>query len=236
MKFVKTALIAALIPVITAGHCAAAVLNNDLVKRTVEAKTAKSIKAFVNGDVSVSVDQLPYSYIEVPDGKVDISVQMNNSYFSPKAIARVNILVNGKEVKTFGVPVTITVQDYVWVASENILRGKAFTASNIKLEKRDISNALDSAALNDFNYPSYLSGKNYRSGEIINKRFVLETPDVIRNSKVSLIFESSFIKMELDGEALEDGKIGDHIRVRNKEYKKDYIGKIISENQVLVKI
>ena len=236
MKLFKTAVIAALIPVLSAGYCAAAVLNSGYIKKSVEAKTVNLLQNNIKGDVSVSVDQIPYSYVEIPDGKVDITVQTSTSYFSPKTIVRVSVLVDGQVVKTFGVPVSISVQDYVWVATDNIFRGKTFTSSNIKLEKRDISGVMEYAALKDFDYQHYLSGRNYKNGEIISKRFVLDIPDVVRNSKVSLVFQSPYIKLEMDGEALENGKIGDYIRVRNSEYKKDYLGKIISDNQVLVKI
>ena len=44
------------------------------------------------------------------------------------------------------------------------------------------------------------------------------------------------IKLSIEVTALENGVIGDYIKVKSKEYNKIYQGKVINSNQVLIQI
>ena len=81
------------------------------------------------------------------------------------------------------------------------------------------------------------SKKIFRTGEVIDKRFINVKPDVVRNTEVRVFFASNDnLMVTIDAVALEDGLIGEWVSVENKNYKKVYKGKIIGENRVLVTI
>jgi len=236
LNSVKAILITLIIPVIFAGTASATVLTTDTIKRNIEKQIEEQLKSSIKGDINVAVNQLPCTNIQVPEGKVTYKTSVNLKYFTPKTLAKVDIIVNDRVIKTFGVPIDITVSDYVWVAAENINRGKAFNSSNIRLEKVELGRYANSAAREDFDYQNSFAGRTFRPGEIIDTNFVQTNPDVRKDSMVSVIFQSPSVQLVLDGIAMENGKIGDFVKVKNKKYNRFYTGEVIDKNQILVKI
>lgn len=236
IKTLKTALITSILLVSFTGKVFAVVISSEYMNEQIKKEVVKQIKKEVKGDITVEVKNIPYKEINIPDGKIKFEVENNSNFVSTNSIARVNIFVDGKNVKSFGAAVNIKVEDYVWVANDYIYRGKAFSSQNMSLKKEDVSYIALTAARNDFDYGDRFSTRMFKPGDIIDTRYTEIIPDVMKNSLVKVIFQSPSIKIVLDGEAMEDGKIGDYIRVRNKAYRKNYTGKVISENQILVNI
>ncbi|MDD3149714.1 MAG: flagellar basal body P-ring formation chaperone FlgA, partial [Candidatus Gastranaerophilales bacterium] len=160
----------------------------------------------------------------------------NLRYFSPNTILRVTVFSNNKYVKSFGVPVSIRISDNVLVAKDFIENGQALSTSNLAVEKKDISLKVDKVLRADFNWSDMITRKQFKAGDIIDKRFIESAPEVVKNSPVSIIFQTANLKISLDAQAMEDGKIGDFIKVKCKKYQKSYRAKVISENTVLVNI
>ncbi len=62
-----------------------------------------------------------------------------------------------------------------------------------------------------------------------NTKYTIE-----KNQKVKIVYVNKNIKIELLGVSLENGKEGDYIKVKNISTGKEIVGKIISEDTVLV--
>lgn len=225
-----------IILLIVSGKADAVTLSNQALAERIKRDVTEQIRTIVPGRIVVDVKTLPYQKIEIPSGQLKINVSINQRFFTQSAITRVQIIVDDKEIKSFGVPVKIQVWDKVWVATDTIYRGETFSASNIKLEEKEISLIAEKAAREDVSLEGNLVKKSFAPGEIIDKRFVESVPTVMKNNQVSLIFKTSTITVNLPGEALDNGKMGDYIRVRNQNYKKEYIGKVIGANAVLVNL
>ena len=235
-NLVKTAVISLALLIINIGKVNAAVLDSHFIIKQIKKDVVEQVSSMVSGKVEVDVTSLPYKTIEVPDGKVDVVTNINLQYFSSLTVARVEILVNGQKVKSFGAPLKLSVYDKVWVAQDVIDRGKSLSNSNLTLEKKELGLMAENAAREDFSPYNCFAKKTFKPGDIIDTRYVEKIPLVMKNSPVSFIFKSSEITITMSAKALDDGKIGDYIRVRNNRYKKDYIGKVISANTVLVNI
>lgn len=214
----------------------AAVLDSDILIKKVKKDVKENVSTFVKGKIIVDVTNIPYKSIEIPNGKAEINTAVNLKIFTPFTVVKTSIIVDGKIVKSFGVPVKISVFDKVWVAKDTINNGSALTNQNICLEDKEISLITENVTREDFQPVNVKTKKSYKPGDIIDSRYISKTPDVIRNNLVSIIFKNQNFSVVLSGQALENGKIGDFIKVRNKQYKKDYIGKVIGENKILINI
>ena len=234
MKYLTVTLLTILY--LVSGKADAVTLSSQLLISQIKKDVAEQVSSVIPGKIAVDVRSLPYNSIEIPTGNLKINVSVNMRYFMPYTIARVEILVNNKEVRSFGVPVRLQVWDKVWVASGTINRGETFSDSNIRLENKEISMIAEKAVRENSILEGNLVKKCFVPGEIIDQRFIESVPDVMKSSQVSLIFKTSTIIVNLPGEALDNGKIGDYIKVRNKNYKKDYIGKVIGSNTVLINL
>jgi len=132
----KTVFIALIFPVIFTGKVNAAVLNSQTIIDQAKKDIIKQVNSVVTGQIAVEIKGIPYKSIEIPNGKIDIVTSLNLQHFSPLTIAKIDILANGEEVKSFGIPVKLTVYDQVWVAKDLINRDKSLSGSNLSLEKK----------------------------------------------------------------------------------------------------
>lgn len=236
MKIFKKAALIVLTATTLSSACEAAVLTSKNIHDSVCKSVAQQVKNSVKGDVSVQVNSIPYDNINIPDGDVKINAVLNYQNFTPATVARVEIYVNEKRVDTFGVPVRIKVTDNVWVAKDKINLGDSLTSSKLALEKRDVSVLADKAARQDYDTDNSLSKRVFREGDIIDIRYLEKLPDVRRNTQVNVLFNSEYVNVTMPAVALENGKEGDFIRVKSLKYKKEYTGKVINRNTVLVNI
>jgi len=233
-KIFNTALIT-LVFLAFSAQARAVVLNKDFLKEKIKKEVEEQLKS--EKRTSVEISELPYEKIEIDAGKndkVEIDAKINTRFFNPVTVVRVNILVNGSSQKSFIAQAKINTYDKVWVAKDYIQRGSIF--SGVVLEEKEISYLPKTYAKKDFNPYKYVARKNYKPEDVIDVTYVEKIPAIVRNSPVSVIFKTDSVSVTIPAIALEQGGLGDFIKVRSQNYRKDYLGKIISENTVLVNI
>lgn len=194
----------------------------------------EQIKQGHDGKVEVEVAALPYQTFELPDGKLEINAELDLNNLNSPAIARVSIYVDKIKIKSFGARVDIKIYEKVWVAQDWIKRGE--TIKKLKLEEKNVSSIYGIVVKKDFLQGAYLARRNIKPGEIITSDYVEELPTIVKDSPVSLIFKTPQVSVTIPAIALTSGKTGDFIKVKNIQYRKNYVGKIIGENIVLVNI
>jgi len=215
----------------------AAVLDAKFLKEKIKKDVEEQIKANLKGNIKVEISDLPYEKIETNEGKngkVEIESKINLKFFNPITIVRVNVFVNGELYKAFITQAKISIYDKVWVAKDYIKRGDVLT--NVALEEKEITHLPKTIAGKSFDPYKYVSRKNYNPGDAIDSNYIESIPAIVKDCPVSVIFKTSTVSITITAIALDKGSIGDYIKVRSKNYKKDYMGKIISENLVLVNI
>jgi len=211
-------------------------LSSDEVKFDISKQVVESYKKYTDADLKVNVIALPFQNLSLPDGKITFLVTSNLDKFVARDLKKVCVYVNEKFVKTFNAPVEVKAYKDVLVASNFIERDKAITPSVVMTKKMEIAANLEYAISPDMLGKEIVTKKQFREGEILDKRFVKLRPDILRNANVKAYFSADNLMVELDGTALSDGMLGDYIGVENKNYRKVYTGKVIGENKVLIKI
>ncbi len=71
-------------------------------------------------------------------------------------------------------------------------------------------------------------------GQVIYQKDLEPKPLVLKNQKILLIYESKFISLKVPAKALEDGTLGDLIKVMNLQSKKIVIAKIIDKDKAII--
>jgi len=235
-KILKTA---SLILIFSALSCkaGAAVLDSQFLKEKIKKEVEEQVKLNTEGNIKVEIGDLPYEKIETKSGKnekIEVEAKINLRFFNPVTIVKVNILVNGQVCKSFITQAKINIYDKVWVATDYIKRGENLT--NVALEEKEITYLPKTITGKNFNPDKYASAKNYKPGDLIDSNFIESIPAIVRDNLVSVIFKTQSVSITMPAIALDSGSIGDYIKVRSKSFKKDYQGKIIGENIVLVSI
>lgn len=217
----------------------AVVLDSQVLKTKIKSEVEKQIKSNtnLNGNIKVEVLNLPYERIETPNQKnekVEIQAKINDKFFNPITLVRVNVLVNGETYRSFISQAKVSIYNNVWVANDYIKRGEPVV--NIAYEEKEVSTYAKSITDPNFNFSKYVSEKNYNPGDIIDFNYLETIPAIIRNNPVSVIFKTGSVAITIPAIALDNGQIGDYIKIRSKDYKRDYQGKVIGENLVEVNI
>lgn len=208
----------------------------DSARRDWSSDVCSSDLKYTDAQVDVQVVALPFKDLSLPNGNVSFDVKPSTDRFMARDLEKVSVYVNGKFVRVFNAPVVVKAYQDVLVASCFINREKQITSNVVKVKKLEISNTLGYQLKPEALNNNVIAKKAFSEGEIIDKRFVKLRPDVLRNDRVTVMFNTSNLSITTDATALSDGVVGDNICVMNKNYNKVYTGKIIGENKVLVKI
>ncbi len=129
----------------------------------------------------------------------------------------------------------------VAVTRVSLQREATISESDIQFENRFLSTKADEPTEED------VYGQRVRismkPGQILSLRDVVPPApkraemSVKRGSKVRVIATSGLLKIELrQAEALEDGRIGDYISLRNMESKQVIIGRVVDAGQVAIRL
>lgn len=213
-----------------------AVMSNNEVKAIITKQIETQYKNYTNADVSVNVVTLPFNGLSLPDGKVSLVVESSSDKFMARALEKVSVYVSDKFVKTFNVPVVVKAYENILVASGFINIGQQINSNVAAVKRVEISNLLGYQLNEDSLDKGMISKRAFKSGDIIDKRFVKFRPEISRNANVTVIFNSNNLNIEIEAIALSDGAIGDNICLMSKNYNRTYKGTVVGENRVLVKI
>jgi flagella basal body P-ring formation protein FlgA len=235
-KFINFILIITVIVGFSTIKANSAVLTSQFLSEKIKKDIVEQLSLSIKGQPVIEIDEIPYKSIEVSDGNIKINTIYNNNYFSSHSIVKADIIIDGVKEQSLIVPVNIKIYDNVWVVTEHIDRGRAFSGSNTAVERREIGSSAKYALRATVNPEGFLTRKTFRPGDVIDNRFIENAPVVKKESPVSVIFKADFVTVTMSAEAMDNGNVGDFIKVRNTRYKKNYIGRVISPNTVLVGI
>jgi flagella basal body P-ring formation protein FlgA len=122
----------------------------------------------------------------------------------------------------------------VVVAANEMHRGALISRDDIKLEKRDISR-LHRGYLENLDQATGKKVKQtIRSNQIITPSRITLPRAIKRNSRVTILASSDIIQVRMVGIALENGSIGERIRIRNQSSKREIDAKVIAPGVVQV--
>jgi flagella basal body P-ring formation protein FlgA len=144
------------------------------------------------------------------------------------------IYVDGNAVCRTSCHYKMHVYDKMVVAAQNIMAEAKISAVDVRLEEREISGP----QLHYFNQLHEVLGNVLTSGLPAGKvlrQEMLQTPRAIRShALVSIIVRSGDIEVHADGAAMQNGRIGQMIRVRNLASGRILNAKVIDGNTVEV--
>ncbi len=237
MKFLaKTALIIAAVALFGSADCSAVVLDKEYLQAKISEDLNNQYK-LNNPDGAIIVKNVPVVQVDLQGKVLGITTSCDFAAVGNNKLAKVSLTENGKVLRTFVVPVEVKSYDTVLVTTRTIAKGEALNATNTRFEKRNVTTAQAGNVIGEnFDFSNMASQRPIKAGEIIDKRFLAKETAIYRSNPVVAVFQSGGIRLSIEVIALENGGVGDYIKVRSNEYKKTYQGKVINSNQVLIQI
>jgi flagella basal body P-ring formation protein FlgA len=186
------------------------------------------------GPPSVSVTAgAPLSDLVLPAGVLELRVRTPQQELTGSVAASVEAWVDGARVRSLSVPVRVGLQTDVLVAARVIPRHAVLALEDVRVERRELlagqEPVTDRLALG-----GRRAVRQIAAGESILTA-VLELPPLVqRGDRVLLVAEGRGVRAELAGEAREDGRAGQTIRVRNGASGREVYGQVEAAGQVRV--
>jgi flagella basal body P-ring formation protein FlgA len=189
----------------------------------------------------LGVPGAPFRFLRV-DNPADIKLEANSHLsenFTNRTIVSVRMTTPDGLARQVGVPVKLDVTRPVWVVKRPMTAGEVVNKSALALESREIGQLAPYVLGSDDDLSDFQSRVCLKPGEILDSRKLVHPPAVRRNDdvRITLITGQQGMAITLVGTALEDGRIGQTIRVRNPVNKqKVYAATVIDKKRVKVEL
>ena len=184
--------------------------------------------------------------VEIKTGKLDLRLKLkkcNKSLqaFLPKGgreIGKTTVGVKciGSNPWSLHVPVTISIYKKVLVAARTLQRGDILSDADIKLEVHDIS-GLSYGYFEDKRIGAGMKIKRQALAGAVLTPSMLKKPQIItRGQKIAIMAQSGRMEVRMMGKALDNGALGDRIKVMNIKSRQKLEGIVTSSAEVQVDI
>ena len=148
--------------------------------------------------------------------------------------AAITVYVDGVLQRRAACYYQVTVYDRVLVAMTDIRMDEAITPANAHVEESAVD-TLPETTVTDFDrLAGRVAGRYIRKGTVITPTLLAMPRVLIAGSPVTLVAESGGITIRAEGVALEAGRIGYVIRVRNARSGKIMRGRVVDEKTVQI--
>jgi len=235
IKLINRAFISLILAIAVATTSNALMLDSEYLKAKITEDLNNKYHN-INADGVVIVKNIPSVSVNLKGTRLLIDTSCDFNTVGQNKLAKVSLIEGNQILRTITVPVEILAYDNVLVATKDIARGESLNTSNTRYEKRHINSNSANIVAENYDFSNLTSQRAIKAGDIVDKRFLAKQTTILRSSPVVAIFQSGGIRLTIEVTAMENGGIGDYIKVKSSEYNKVYQGKVISSNQVLIQI
>jgi flagella basal body P-ring formation protein FlgA len=165
--------------------------------------------------------------IRVPTGELRLDVRLHEAApGAPALAATVTVRVDGREYQRVALSFQIGRMVMVAVAARSLEPRRALAADDIRLERRPSTELPPDALTNPGTAADLEALRHVEPGEVLTPRAVRARIAVKRGELVTLLLEGDGFRITTQGQASEDARRGDAVRVLNVSSKREVIGQV----------
>lgn len=165
------------------------------------------------GTVTAETPRLPED-VTVASGKTEIRVRDGVWRMHPgQNSVPVQISVDGKALRTVAVTVYIKMVAKVLVATQTIAKSGSIDRTNTKLQDRDVTST-PADVLTDDKTDGLVAALQITSGSVVRRSFVIQPTAIKSGDSVIIVVQNGGVRVSQKGVAMQDGRVGDTIRVK----------------------
>ncbi|WP_019626463.1 flagellar basal body P-ring formation chaperone FlgA [Thioalkalivibrio sp. ALJT] len=202
------------------------------IRLAAEAFLMQQLEADADADIQIEIGQL--------DNRLRLAYchEGLNASFPPGGRREGNTAIHlqcaGPVTWQLYVPATVERHARVLVANRSLPRQHVLTAGDLRFQRIETSRHAGSYHEDKSELVGQQTRRNIRSGQIIGTQHVTQREIISRGQRVTILAENGAIAIRMQGEALENGTLGDRIRVKNTSSGRVVEGEIQASGDVRV--
>lgn len=210
----------------------------DEISRAIESYAVKHNPEWEGADLKISLGNTERLIETYRGRKVEFKVpeDFKLTKVTPRLSVPIAVIEEGYEKERVVVRARLEVFREIVVASRKILKKQLLSKADLEIKKREVSLYPNKYFVDKNRVIGKISTTLIPEGAILLQWMVKEQPVVSRGDALKIVIRSEGLLVEARGEALEDGQIGDIIKVRRKGVKQSIAAEITGPGQVEVKI
>ena len=207
-----------------------------------EAVIHQSVTNYVRAELEGAIDPEERFEVQVRwqgdlvlerNGEMNIEVKrLSGRPFRGPTIVRVELSVDGRTERAMTVTADTRFFREVLVSGRNVRRGELLQAEMFELEERDITMQKEGYFVDFAALEGGRARRSIGADRIVDQRHFEPVPVVLRGEEITLVLETDHIRISTKGKALQDGGLGQQIRVRNADSGKVIRGEVVEEGTV----
>lgn len=205
-------------------------LYNEIYKILKESYSDDTIEFEIKSSVGDEVLPSENFVVEIKDERIIKKEIGNFTIFC-------DIISEDKILKRVSVNIDVGIRKSVFVLSDKVLRGERFSKLKIK-EKEIISSGKEDYITKEelTEYEKKIYKISLKEDTVLKKSDFAGLRIIKQNSKVKILIENDGMSLNFIGRAMEDGYLGETIKVMNESSKKILIGTVLEIGNVKIDI
>jgi len=211
------------------------------VRQLCEAETADMLRAALQKDYVGARGELeihfsrPWQPETVPDEPLSLHLtEVPSAGVLPNLVAGFELWCGQERIGSWQAPLQARVWRDTPVAHSPVSRGQLLRDADITLERRDVLTQHEPCIPFPVTDASLEAVSGMQAGSPIWSRLTRERPVLRRGQVVEGVFQQGPMTISLKVESLEDGALGQTVRVRNPKTRRELYGKVQNEDLVLI--
>ncbi len=186
-----------------------------------------------DGSITITPLYRPQDVL-APPGKVDLTVDLPfGIHYNVPTTANVAITIDGQYFTKVSIPYDVKLYKEVLVTTRTIPQKEMITKDSLRLERMDVGRITSGYFTDIDKVAGLVSRRQLPQGTVVNE-YMLEKASVIKHgSTVVIMARLGDLIVTTSGVALQDGSVGQSIRVQNTNSKKIITARVLDENSVL---
>ncbi|MBI5700665.1 flagellar basal body P-ring formation protein FlgA [Candidatus Saganbacteria bacterium] len=211
---------------------------NDKIENAIKDYVMSERSDWEDDNIKVSfsgAENMTDKYLNDQNVQVKVSENYNLSKITPRMLIPL-IFKGGGKIENVNLWVRLEVFKEIATAKERIKRNAVIKDDDLSISNKEVA----LLPMNYYERKNDIIGKvakiNIEKGAVIFEAMVKTKPDVAKGAKVNIKSSSDGIVIDVSGIALEDGRIGDTIKVKRLDSSKSLDAVVNAQGEVEVKL
>ena len=188
------------------------------------------------GELELDFTQ-PWTPPTVPDEPLTVRIlELPGSGVTPMFIIRFELCTATETVGTWQASLQAHVWRNVWVAESDLQRGELVSDADVSQERRDVLNIRESLAQFSTDDSSLQLADEVQAGNILMERNLRPRTLIHRGQMADALLQDGALNIMMKVEVLEDGSLGQIVRVRNPVSLRNLSGKVMNDQTISISL